>query len=32
LQCLIHLKDTPLAVRSWREIVNNESQESLVTL
>ena len=27
LQCLIDLKDKELDVRSWREIVNNETQE-----
>ncbi|MDR3478231.1 MAG: carbamoyl-phosphate synthase (glutamine-hydrolyzing) large subunit [Gammaproteobacteria bacterium] len=30
LQCLIDLKDTKLSVRSWREIVSNDHQESVI--
>lgn len=32
LQCLINLKDTPLPVYSWREIVNNECYDRLPTV
>ena len=30
LQCLVNLTDAPLAVHSWREIVNNETQSNQI--